>query len=87
MPRLRAVLSHSRTILQARWNPVRAGCLALCCGTRALYTWSDEWVSLDSGPGMDDGNEKVVGEDEEMAECIGIPASMQGSLILFTHPD
>jgi len=36
----------------------------LCCGSRSVYTWSDEWVA--------DGGD---GEEEEMAECIGVPAS------------
>ncbi|KAJ3816063.1 WD repeat-containing protein 8 [Lentinula aff. lateritia] len=61
VPRLRSVLLHSKTILQAHWNPVRKGSLALCCGNRSVYTWSDEW-------------EGESGEQEEMAECIGVPA-------------
>ncbi|THH17388.1 hypothetical protein EW146_g3401 [Bondarzewia mesenterica] len=59
-PTLRSVLTHTRPVLQARWNPVRKGSLVACCGTRALYLWSDEWVG-DSG-------------EEEMAECVGVPA-------------
>ncbi|KAF7320307.1 ATP-dependent metallopeptidase [Mycena kentingensis (nom. inval.)] len=59
-PRLRSVLLHSRPILHARWNPVRNGSLAICCGSQALYMWSDEWMG-DHG-------------EEEMAECIGVPA-------------
>jgi hypothetical protein len=61
MPRLRTVLLHSQPVLHARWNPARKGNLALCCGNQSVYTWSDEWQG-DSG-------------DEEMAECIGVPAS------------
>lgn len=60
-PRLRTVLLHSQPVLHARWNPVRKGNLALCCGNQSIYTWSDEWQG-DSG-------------EEEMAECIGVPAS------------
>jgi hypothetical protein len=55
---------HRQPVLQARWNPVRKGNLALCCGTRSVYTWSDEWTA-------EGGND----EEEEMAECIAIPAS------------
>ncbi|KAF5385412.1 hypothetical protein D9757_005386 [Collybiopsis confluens] len=61
VPRLRSLLLHSHTLLQASWNPVRKGSLALCCGNRSLYIWSDEW-------------EGELGEQEEMAECIGVPA-------------
>jgi hypothetical protein len=61
MPRLRTVLLHTQPILHARWNPVRKGNLALCCGIQSVYIWSDEWQG-DSG-------------EEEMAECIGVPAS------------
>ncbi|KAJ7783658.1 hypothetical protein DFH07DRAFT_788607 [Mycena maculata] len=60
IPKLRAVLLHSRPVLHARWNPVRKGSLTLCCGARSLYMWSDEWLG-ESG-------------EEEMAECIGVPA-------------
>lgn len=35
----------------------------MCCGNGGMYMWSNEWTS----PEDDD--------DEEMAECIGIPAS------------
>lgn len=61
-PALRSVLLHSQPVVQARWNPLRAGSLAASCGGGAIYTWSDEWV----GEG---------GETEEMAECVGVPAS------------
>ncbi|KII93811.1 hypothetical protein PLICRDRAFT_49829 [Plicaturopsis crispa FD-325 SS-3] len=61
-PRLRSVLVHTKPILHARWNPVRRGALALCCGNRCMYTWSDEWVG------------DTDGVEEEMAECIGVPA-------------
>lgn len=46
-------------MLHVQWNPVRKGSLALCCGSRGAYTWSDEWVGEN-------------GVEEEMAECIGI---------------
>ncbi|KAI3615147.1 wd repeat-containing protein 8 [Moniliophthora roreri] len=42
-PKLRSVLIHIQPITHVRWNPVRAGSLALCCGSRGMYTWSDEW--------------------------------------------
>ncbi|KAJ3734718.1 WD repeat-containing protein 8 [Lentinula guzmanii] len=61
VPRLRSVLLHSQAISQARWNPARKGSLALCCGNKSVYTWSDEW-------------ENESGEQEEIAECIGVPA-------------
>ncbi|TFK30772.1 YVTN repeat-like/Quino protein amine dehydrogenase, partial [Coprinopsis marcescibilis] len=60
-PRLRTVLIHSQPILHARWNPVRKGSLVLCCGTPSIYTWSDEWVG-------------ETGAQEDIAECIGVPA-------------
>lgn len=63
-PKLRSVLLHSRPILQVRWNPVRPGALVLCCGTGGMYTWSNEWSSDDQGDVA----------DEEMAECVGVPA-------------
>lgn len=61
-PRLRSVLIHSSVVLHAHWNPVRQGRLALSCGGQAMYLWSEEWI----GEG---------GAEEEMAECVGIPAS------------
>lgn len=39
----------------------------ICCGGGSIYTWSDEWVGAEES-----GRE---GEEEEMAECIGVPAS------------
>ncbi|EKM83583.1 hypothetical protein AGABI1DRAFT_66345, partial [Agaricus bisporus var. burnettii JB137-S8] len=60
VPRLRSVLLHGSPVFNARWNPVRKGSLVVCCNTQSVYTWSDEWV-----------NES--GEEEEMAECIGVP--------------
>ncbi|KAK2465350.1 hypothetical protein APHAL10511_002704 [Amanita phalloides] len=59
-PHLRSVLIHTQPVSQARWNPVRKGSLALCCGSQSVYTWSDEWVGEN-------------GAEEEMAECIGVP--------------
>lgn len=76
-PRLATVLIHARPVAHARWNPVRKGSLALCCAGTALYTWSDEWVgepvagAADAGLAVSGGG----GEEEEMAECIGVPAS------------
>ncbi|KAF6766529.1 WD repeat-containing protein 8 [Ephemerocybe angulata] len=61
LPHLRTVLIHQQPIQHARWNPVRKGSLSLCCGTQSVYVWSDEWAG-DSG------------QEEEMAECIGVPA-------------
>ena len=60
-PRLRSVLLHDQVILHARWNPVQAGSMLLCCGTRAVYTWNSAW---------DDGENNLT----EIAECVGIPA-------------
>lgn len=62
IPKLRTVLLHSQPVLRARWNPVRKGSLCLCCGIQSVYIWSDEWQG-------------ESGEEEEMAECIGVPAS------------
>lgn len=62
MPKLRSVLIHSQPVLHARWNPVRKGSLALCCGNQSIYIWADEWHN-------------DAGEEEEMAECVGVPAS------------
>ena len=61
-PCLRSVLIHSQPVLHCRWNPIRSGSLVICCGSRGIYTWNDEW----QGPS---------GEPEEVAECIGVPAS------------
>ncbi|KAJ3565461.1 hypothetical protein NP233_g7617 [Leucocoprinus birnbaumii] len=61
VPRLRSVLLHTNPVLNARWNPVRKGSLVLCCGAQSVYVWSDEWMS-------------ELGEEEEMAECVGVPA-------------
>ncbi|PPQ63010.1 hypothetical protein CVT24_006116 [Panaeolus cyanescens] len=60
-PHLRTVLIQSQHALQAKWNPVRKGHLAVCCGNSSVYTWSDEWIG-------------ESGEEEEIAECIGVPA-------------
>ena len=63
-PKLRTILIQSQPVVQVRWNPVRKGSLTLCCGTQSVYIWSDEWH------GESDNDQ------EEMAECIGVPASM-----------
>jgi len=73
-PKLRSILMHTKPILHARWNPVRKGSLAICCGTRSMYIWSDEWV----------GEE---GAEEEMAECIGVPAKKFETRDLKWAPD
>ncbi|KAJ7492739.1 quinon protein alcohol dehydrogenase-like superfamily [Mycena latifolia] len=73
LPRLRTVLVHTGPVLHARWNPVRKGSMALCCGTQSMYTWSDEWLG-DSG-------------EEEMAECIGVPAKNFATRDLKWTPD
>jgi len=39
----------------------------LCCGTQSVYIWSDEWHSESDS------------DQEELAECIGVPASMSFS--------
>lgn len=68
-PRLQSVLVHQRPVTRARWNPVRAGNLALACGAGALYTWSDEWIAE---PAAGTGGRE---EELEMVECVGVPAS------------
>ena len=65
LPHLRSVLLHSSAVVHANWNPVRPGRLVLSCGGQAMYLWSEEWI----GEG---------GAEEEMAECVAIPASMYG---------
>lgn len=62
VPRLRCVFQHSKPVLHAQWNPVRKGSLALCIGSGSIYTWSDEWIGEN-------------GVEEDMAECIGVPAN------------
>ena len=57
--------------MHVHWNPVRQGRLALSCGGQAMYLWSEEWIG-ESGA-------------EEMAECVGIPASAFNKLRI-THP-
>ncbi|KIJ45121.1 hypothetical protein M422DRAFT_207343 [Sphaerobolus stellatus SS14] len=59
-PHLRSVLLHNQPVLQARWNPVRAGSLIICCGTGGVYTWTSEWEDSELG---------II----EMAECVGVP--------------
>ncbi|KAG2369449.1 WD repeat-containing protein 8 [Suillus spraguei] len=62
VPRLRCVFQHSKPVLHAQWNPVRKGSFALCSGSGSIYTWSDEWIGEN-------------GVEEDMAECIGVPAN------------
>jgi hypothetical protein len=71
IPRLRSVLMQIKPVLHARWNPVREGSLVLCCGSKSLYVWSDDWVGED-------------GKEEEMAECVGVPASVLFTFLSFT---
>ena len=66
-PRLRSVLLHSSPVMHVHWNPVRQGRLALSCGGQAMYLWSEEWIG-------------ESGAEEEMAECVGIPASALNKL-------
>lgn len=73
-PKLRTILIHNQPILHAQWNPVRKGSLALCCGNGSLYIWSEEWVA-------------ESGDEEEMAECIGIPAKQFDTRDLKWSPD
>jgi hypothetical protein len=56
---------HMQPVLHVRWNPVRKGNFALCCGSQCAYIWSDEWVGEN-------------GTEEEMAECIGVPIGKNG---------
>jgi hypothetical protein len=70
-PRLRSVLLHSSPVMHVHWNPVRQGRLALSCGGQAIYLWSEEWIG-------------ESGAEEEMAECVGIPASAFNKLRM-TH--
>lgn len=79
-PRLRSVLLHTQPVECARWNPVRRGSLAICAGGGAMYLWSDEWESADGGQSaaIREPKRKVAaddGEGEEVAECVGVPAS------------
>lgn len=70
-PRLRTVLQQTSPIAHVRWNPTRAGSLALCGAGNGLYTWTDEWVSVNAS---DHAAVRGGGDDDsEMAECIGIP--------------
>jgi hypothetical protein len=62
VPRLRSLLIQQQPVVQASWNPVRKGVLSICTGGSSIYTWSDEWVGEDG--------------EEEMAECVGIPAGV-----------
>lgn len=63
-PKLRSVLIHASPVIAAKWNPVRKGNLVITCGSGSIYLWSDEWIK-----------DEETGETEEVAECVGIPAS------------
>ena len=71
-PRLRSVLLHSSPVTHVHWNPVRQGRLASSCGGQAMYLWSEEWIG-------------ESGAEEEVAECVGIPASAFDILRIITH--
>ena len=71
-PRLRSVLLHSSPVTHVHWNPVRQGRLASSCGGQAMYLWSEEWIG-------------ESGAEEEMAECVGIPASAFNILRIIIH--
>lgn len=43
---------------------MRKSNLVITCGTGSIYLWSDEWIK-----------DEETGETEEVAECVGIPAS------------
>jgi hypothetical protein len=58
--------------MRVHWNPVRQGRFALSCGGQAMYLWSEEWIG-------------ESGAEEEMAECVGIPASAY-NIPLSSHP-
>ena len=65
--RLRSVLVQAGPVISATWNPVNEYSIALSCGGCAMYTWTDSWAA---GNGGFDGS-----ATEEMAECVGVPAS------------
>ncbi|KAG7099110.1 hypothetical protein E1B28_000983 [Marasmius oreades] len=73
-PKLRSVLLHSQNVLHCRWNPVRPGSMIICCGNRGIYSWSDEW-------------QNPSGEQEEVAECIGVPAKQFDTRDVHWAPD
>ncbi|KAI9445082.1 YVTN repeat-like/Quino protein amine dehydrogenase [Lactarius indigo] len=60
-PHLRSVLLHSSAVVHANWNPVQKGRLVLSCGGQAMYLWNEEWAGESEA-------------EEEMAECVAIPA-------------
>lgn len=60
-PALRTVVQHRASIRSARWDPVRGDSVVMCGGGGALYLWRDS-------------NADWV-NDEEVAECVGIPVS------------
>lgn len=68
LPHLRSVLLHTQSVISAQWNPSRKGVFAACCGEESVFMWSDEWE--------EDGTD----EAEEMAECVGVPASKSARL-------
>lgn len=65
-PALRAVMHQRSSVRTARWNPGvggggRANSLVACTGSGGLYMWRDS-------------NPEWM-NDEEVAECVGIPGS------------
>ncbi|KAG1842729.1 hypothetical protein F4604DRAFT_1689825 [Suillus subluteus] len=72
VPWLRCIFQHSKPVLHAQWNPVHKGSLALCSGSGSIYTWSDGWIGDN-------------GVEEDMAECIGVPANSSETLFWRTN--
>ncbi|THU93629.1 YVTN repeat-like/Quino protein amine dehydrogenase [Dendrothele bispora CBS 962.96] len=89
--RLQTLILNTSPILHARWNPnpERAGSLVACTGTKAVYLWSDEWVSGDGGAGdVGAGTSKEEEEQREgMAECVGVPAKKFDTRNIHWAPD
>lgn len=86
-PKLRTVLVHASPVASARWNPVRRGSLAICCGGGALYMWSDEWVSEDRADDHAHALADSRSEGEEVAECVGVPAKKFATHSIRWAPD
>ncbi|KAG6851214.1 hypothetical protein H0H93_015224 [Arthromyces matolae] len=73
-PKLRSVILHTQPVQHVLWNPVRNGNLIICCGSCSVYTWSNEWIGAE-------------GEEEEIAECIGVPAKKFSTRDIKFSPD
>ncbi|KAF8320268.1 WD repeat-containing protein 8 [Clavulina sp. PMI_390] len=72
-PRLRTVIEHRAAIRNARWEGAKGESIGMCAGGGAVYVWRDS-------------NADWVG-DEEIAECIGIPAKNFATLDAQWGPD